>query len=315
MRSVKKILYLGLLPYSMLVHGLAHADDKPDSNEPVPQEVRACTMCHGFQGRHSGSTVPNLAGLQADYLAAELKAFRNNTRHNEVAKEFMWEASGGLSDAEIAVAANYFSRQTPVYGVASDPELTREGKLYYEKGIPKKGVVSCMGCHGVQGGGSIAPRLAGQPAGYIYDQLRAVQKGTRPHATMMRNIVKSLSPDEITALARYIESLNPPPTQDPAAPLARQPLPAPRVFSAWVEWFFDNPDAKPWDTFCNASATTGKMLQLRREASVAAVRSCFADGHECYSADVTFSYGPGRHQNHYNTQVYFSCYVIGSVSG
>ena len=49
------------------------------------------------------------------------------------------------------------------------------------------------------------PRLAGQPAKYIASQLNYIQTLVRK-APVMHGIVKDLTPDEIQALAVYVQS-------------------------------------------------------------------------------------------------------------
>jgi len=44
--------------------------------------------------------------------------------------------------------------------------------------------LGCAGCHGGAGQGASAPALAGKPAAYIVEQLKAFQSGARKNATM-----------------------------------------------------------------------------------------------------------------------------------
>jgi cytochrome c553 len=66
----------------------------------------------------------------------------------------------------------------------------------------------CATCHGPLGI-SInpgAPNLAGQPAVYLVEQLKAFRSGKRPHQ-VMGIIAKPLQDDEITDLAAWYASL------------------------------------------------------------------------------------------------------------
>src|SRR4029078_5072135 len=50
-------------------------------------------------------------------------------------------------------------------------------------------VLACTGCHGEQGRAGpdgYYPRLAGKPAGYLFNQLRNFRDERRPHAPMKR---------------------------------------------------------------------------------------------------------------------------------
>ena len=70
------------------------------------KKVRSvCQVCHGMNGIGTNPTVPNLAGESEMYISKQLKAFRSGTRTHEQ----MSIIAQGLSDADIANAAAYFS--------------------------------------------------------------------------------------------------------------------------------------------------------------------------------------------------------------
>jgi cytochrome c553 len=66
----------------------------------------------------------------------------------------------------------------------------------------------CATCHGPKGIATMpmTPHLAGQPAGYLSEQLRAYRSGKRQHE-IMSLIAKPLSDDDITNLAAWYASL------------------------------------------------------------------------------------------------------------
>jgi cytochrome subunit of sulfide dehydrogenase len=64
---------------------------------------------------------------------------------------------------------------------------------------------TCANCHGTQGmavPGATLPGLAGLPAPYIVEQMKAFKGGTRP-ATVMHQLAKGYSDAQIEALAAY----------------------------------------------------------------------------------------------------------------
>lgn len=64
---------------------------------------------------------------------------------------------------------------------------------------------ACFQCHGLQGGGDGAggfPRLAGQPAWYLYKQMQNYADGSRPNA-IMTPIAVRLSQDERRDVSAY----------------------------------------------------------------------------------------------------------------
>jgi len=82
-----------------------HAQPAALAPPAPPVTVDACKACHGTQGISRNSTFPNLAGQKADYLAAQLKAFRAKERKND----FMNAIAGQLSDDDIHKFSLYWS--------------------------------------------------------------------------------------------------------------------------------------------------------------------------------------------------------------
>jgi len=66
--------------------------------------VPACAGCHGPAGNGLPVLYPRIGGQHADYVEAQLHAFREGTRHNNVP---MWQISFRLSDPEIKALAQY----------------------------------------------------------------------------------------------------------------------------------------------------------------------------------------------------------------
>jgi cytochrome c553 len=88
--------------------------------------------------------------------------------------------------------------------------------------------MACTGCHGEQGRATsdgYFPRIAGKPAGYLYNQLVNFREGRRSYP-MMVYMVANLSDDYLREMAEYFSGLHPPypppqPLQVPAATLER----------------------------------------------------------------------------------------------
>jgi len=87
-------------------------------------------------------------------------------------------------------------------------------------------VQACIGCHGVQGRGVenvYFPRLAGKPAGYLYNQLVAFRDGRRKYLPM--NYLLAYLPDPyLMKMAEYFAQQNPPPLQQPVVNRPAQQL-------------------------------------------------------------------------------------------
>ena len=78
--------------------------------------VPGCVQCHGPGGVGVGAHFPPLAGQPAVYIAAQLKAWRNGSRHNDPL-QLMQHLSAALSAQDIdAVAAWFAAQPLPVAG-------------------------------------------------------------------------------------------------------------------------------------------------------------------------------------------------------
>jgi cytochrome c553 len=72
--------------------------------------------------------------------------------------------------------------------------------------------VLCASCHGADGRSAVIaqyPKIGGQNGAYVIGALKAYRDGRRQgtYATVMAEVVKSLSDADIANLAAYIESL------------------------------------------------------------------------------------------------------------
>ena len=68
------------------------------------RSVPACSGCHGPSGAGIPAQYPRLAGQHADYVEAQLVAFRSGARHNNPA---MTAIAAKLNDREIKAVADY----------------------------------------------------------------------------------------------------------------------------------------------------------------------------------------------------------------
>ncbi len=68
-------------------------------------KAATCSGCHGANGISANNLWPNLKGQKADYLAKQLKAFRDGQRQDPM----MSGMAKGLSDADIANVAAYYA--------------------------------------------------------------------------------------------------------------------------------------------------------------------------------------------------------------
>lgn len=76
------------------------------------RNIPECVSCHGPGGVGVGDTFPPLAGQSAQYLSAQLNAWRQGTRKNDP-NDLMGQVARSLSDAEVTAVSAYFASLNP----------------------------------------------------------------------------------------------------------------------------------------------------------------------------------------------------------
>ena len=202
-RTTRVMLALALVA----VAGGACAQNAASINPAAAKKaVELCSTCHGPYGISTSPDFPILAAQRESYLEAQIDAFRSHTRAEKDAHDIMWGIAGDLDPAIIKGIAQYYAAQPPAPGRVQDPAAIARGREVYDKGVPARGIPACATCHGPDANGqSIFPRLAGQHASYVVKQLNYIQSLVRA-APVMHGIVKDLTPEEIQAVAYYVQS-------------------------------------------------------------------------------------------------------------
>jgi cytochrome c553 len=175
---------------------LFYALQKPSrAQTPAPGDQQAgkastvgCAGCHGDQGVSSNPATPSLAGQDAEYLVAALRAYKNGARADETMKTL----AGPLDDTTMKNIAAYYAGQEPQALNIRPPSTTQE---WTQK---------CDRCHGLNGNStdSRIPSLAAQRVEYLQTALREFQTGART-SSEMHAMSDVLSEDDIKNLATY----------------------------------------------------------------------------------------------------------------
>ncbi len=134
---------LAIVAALVLMTSVAHSA-RPTGTAAVDLIKRECSACHGARGISISPLFPNLRGQHAEYLAAQLKAFRERSRADPHAQAFMWGMAAQLTDRTIQEIATYFAAQSPPRGSPGDPAATLAGQKIYEEGISAQGVPACQ---------------------------------------------------------------------------------------------------------------------------------------------------------------------------
>ncbi len=95
----------------VIAGGAAHAAGPADAQKLYTRSVAAtCANCHGTDGHaQDDATVPGLAGMSADHIAAQMLAFRNGERQGTI----MHQIAKGFSEEQTRLLAEYFAAQQP----------------------------------------------------------------------------------------------------------------------------------------------------------------------------------------------------------
>ena len=183
--------------------------DEPDAAARAHAQriaITVCGTCHGPNGNSMNPKYPRLAGQSANYLAAQLKAFRAQTRGDPDAIRYMWGMASQLDDDTIqALAAYYAAQKAEPSASGASPSITR-GRQIFAQGVAAQGVPACSSCHGPDAHGlQDFPRLAGQHAQYVLKQLASFQSNMR-NVAIMHGVAQNLNLGDMDAVAAFLET-------------------------------------------------------------------------------------------------------------
>ncbi len=180
-----------------------------------------CAACHGPYGQGGGGGVyPRLAGMDAEYLADQMEAFKSRERENipmlpyaterELPEEDVEDVAAYLMQIKLAKhlppidvpmdALERLNQAKKVLNIPLAPGDQANGKKFYD--------TSCARCHGTQGEGTArGPLLAGQHIKYLKKQIERFVDGQRKHMKTKRDFVDRPATD-ITDLWAYLSTLD-----------------------------------------------------------------------------------------------------------
>ena len=191
-----------LLQYDM---GARQVFAEPYDKELAVEINYTCAGCHGEFGQGvADGTYPRLAGLNALYLARQMRLFKTRARLNipmfpyaterEMPEEDVLAISHYLSTIKLIGKLPPIDEKTynslerlklakQVFNIPFFPGDVKSGKIFYNK--------ECATCHGRDGLGKqkkhkdgsllVYPRLAGQHSRYLLRQIDTFAKGLRLH--------------------------------------------------------------------------------------------------------------------------------------
>jgi len=147
----------------------------------------ACAGCHGDEGVSGNPVNPSLAGQDAQYLAAALRAYKGGSRNEPTMKGL----AGSLDDRTIRDLAAYYAAQQPQPPKVSKPLTVAEWTQ------------RCDRCHGINGNSTDprSPALAAQRVDYLLKVLHDYQTGARksPEMAAMSNVLTEADIENLAA--------------------------------------------------------------------------------------------------------------------
>lgn len=193
-----------LMAMTMIVAGLVMSSPAAAGLLDDAGEAKSltCSACHGVAGNSKSASMPILAGMSTAYFKKQIEAYATGKRPSPEMEPFAKEIQVlGVDDI-----AAYFARQrmqpTPV---AAAPEAAQRGRVQ---------ATQCVVCHGQDGKGDPAkliPSLAGQPAGYLLDQMMLFKQDKRNPGDQalkaMKELMKTIPDATFADLAAYYSSL------------------------------------------------------------------------------------------------------------
>ncbi len=206
-------------------------------------DVPACASCHGEDGLGKDDMgTPRLAYQVYTYLRKQLEDFAADKRFDNTLQAMNDIAKALTPQDREDVAAYVHTLKTPFLG--SDLRQLREdgeevgeaykGRVIVEYGLPDHGVPACKSCHGFHGrsAGHLFPAIGGQRYKYLVHELEAFREGAtgsreesarfNDPKSMMRNVAKHLTDEDIKNVAAFLTSAKPGTAGNPVAPQRAQ---------------------------------------------------------------------------------------------
>ena len=202
--------YLSRLLFALAAVGLS-SSASAQSAAAGEKKAAMCIGCHGIPDYKASFPeiyrVPMIAGQGAKYIVSALTGYKKGDRKHPS----MRAVAGSLTDVDIADLAAFYEKHGAAAAKPVPDELAVKPSAAAEV-LLGKGV--CASCHGANFNKPIDgayPKIAGQPADYLYAALKAYQVEGNPHVgranAIMAGQVKQFKLAELKTLANYIASL------------------------------------------------------------------------------------------------------------
>jgi cytochrome c553 len=161
-----------------------------------------CSACHGADGNSRSDYMPIIAGMDAAYFKKQIDAYATAKRPSPEMEPFAKMVQVLGVDQVAAYFREQKMRPSPV---AVDAAAVTRGRA---------AAAACAACHGPDGRGNaamVSPALAGQPPGFLRDQMLLFKQDKRNPGDAalkaMKQIMVSIPDATFADLAAYYSSL------------------------------------------------------------------------------------------------------------
>ncbi|RZS58385.1 c-type cytochrome [Sphaerotilus mobilis] len=193
-----------------LVGGVSTAQAQDVKGDVAAGQTKAamCIGCHGIPGYRASFPevyqVPMISGQTPGYIVSALNAYQKGDRKHPT----MRGIAGSLTEQDKADLAAFYASHGEGAAVAAAAQPSGAVAELLTKG-------ACAGCHGDNynkpADPNSIPKLAGQPADYLYAALRSYKIEGNANVgranAIMGGQVKQFKDTELKAIAKYLSSL------------------------------------------------------------------------------------------------------------
>jgi cytochrome c553 len=185
-----------------ILAGLGTAQAAGPLDNPGFSKVITCSACHGQNGNSKSDMMPIIAGLDPAYFKKQIENYAAGKRPSPEMEPYAKEIQFlGLDE----IAAFFAAQKRESTLIRVSPDAVAKGKV---------AAAPCAICHGNDGKGDAArliPSLAGQPPGYLAQQMLLFKQDTRdpgdPLLAAKKAIMRVVPDGQFTDLAAYYSSL------------------------------------------------------------------------------------------------------------
>lgn len=185
-----------------ILTGLGTAQAAGPLDNPGFSKVITCSACHGQNGNSKSDMMPIIAGLDPAYFKKQIENYAAGKRPSPEMEPYAKEIQFlGLDE----IAAFFAAQKRESTLIRVSPDAVAKGKV---------AAAPCAICHGNDGKGDAArliPSLAGQPPGYLAQQMLLFKQDARdpgdPLLAAKKAIMRVVPDGQFTDLAAYYSSL------------------------------------------------------------------------------------------------------------